>query len=168
MRSLGFDVKKAEALALMDEHDVVGTGYIGYDEFLDIMARRIAERSPEEELRKAFELFDEDATGRISLRNLRHVVKELGENLSDDELQAMIEVRRGGRPANASPRLPAARAQRRMPRHATLCCEASHPPHVCVRSLRRSRPLQEFDTDGDKEISLEDFAAIMKSTSLYD
>ena len=91
MRSLGFDVKKAEALALMDEHDVVGSGYIGYDEFLDIMARRIAERSPEEELRKAFELFDEDGTGRISLRNLRHVVKELGENLSDDELQAMIE-----------------------------------------------------------------------------
>ena len=92
MRSLGFDVKKAEALALMDEHDVVGSGYIGYDEFLDIMARRIADRSPEEELRKAFELFDEDGTGRISLRNLRHVVKELGENLSDDELQAMIEV----------------------------------------------------------------------------
>lgn len=91
MRSLGFDVKKAEVLAIMEEHDVVGSGFIGYDEFLDIMARRIAERSPEEELRKAFELFDEDGTGRISLRNLRHVVKELGENLSDDELQAMIE-----------------------------------------------------------------------------
>ena len=31
----------------------------------------------------------EDNTGRISLRNLRRVVRELGENLTDDELQAM-------------------------------------------------------------------------------
>ena len=78
MRSLGFDVKKPEVLSLMEEHDVTGSGYIGYDEFVDIMARRIAERSPEEELRKAFELFDEDGTGRISLRNLRRVVSVSG------------------------------------------------------------------------------------------
>ena len=70
---------------------VTQTGYIGYDEFVDIMAKRIAERSPEEELRKAFELFDEEGNGRISLRNLKRVVRELGENLSDDDLQAMIE-----------------------------------------------------------------------------
>ena len=91
MRSMGFEVKKAEVLLLMEEHDPSKTGSIGYEEFVDIMAVRIAVRSPEEELRKAFELFDEDGTGRISLRNMRRIAKELGENLSDDELQAMIE-----------------------------------------------------------------------------
>eukprot|EP00900_Chrysochromulina_parva_P011966 jgi/Chrpa1/20770/Chrysochromulina_OHIO_Genome00006992-RA len=117
MRSLGFEVKKAEVLKIMEEHDVAQRGTIGYDEFLEIMAQRIAARSPEEELAKAFQLFDEDSSGRISLRNMRRIAKELGENLTDDELQAMID---------------------------------------------------EFDTDGDGEISAQEFANIMKSTSLYE
>jgi centrin-3 len=48
---------------------------------------------------------------------MRRIAKELGENLTDDELQAMID---------------------------------------------------EFDTDGDGEISAQEFANIMKSTSLYE
>ncbi|CAM9664561.1 unnamed protein product [Phaeothamnion confervicola] len=40
---------------------------------------------------KIFALFDEDNTGGITFRNLKRVATELGENLTDEELQEMIE-----------------------------------------------------------------------------
>ena len=91
MRALGFDVKKQEVLNLMREYDREGSGQIEYPDFLEIMTTKISERDPIEEISKAFKLFDEDNTGRINLRNLRRIAREMQENLSDDELQAMID-----------------------------------------------------------------------------
>ncbi|OON13982.1 EF hand [Opisthorchis viverrini] len=51
----------------------------------------ILDRDPTTEIIRAFKLFDDDDSGRITYRNLKKVAKELGENLTDQELRAMIE-----------------------------------------------------------------------------
>ena len=57
----------------------------------NVAGERIMNRDPVQEIKKAFKLFDDDNTGTISLRNLRRVAKEIGENMDDEELQAMID-----------------------------------------------------------------------------
>ncbi|EGD83035.1 centrin [Salpingoeca rosetta] len=91
MRALGFDVKKTEVQKIMREYDRDGTGLISEQDFNAVVGDRILDRNPIEEVMKAFKLFDEDQTGKISIGNLRRVARELGEDIPDDELKAMIE-----------------------------------------------------------------------------
>mmetsp|Transcript_44769 Transcript_44769/g.106280 ORF Transcript_44769/g.106280 Transcript_44769/m.106280 type:complete len:181 (-) Transcript_44769:162-704(-) len=91
IRAMGFEIKKQEALELMARHDREETGFIGYDAFEEIMCQRFANQDPMEEIRKAFELFDEDQRGKISFRNLKRIARDLGEKLTDDELRGMID-----------------------------------------------------------------------------
>ena len=60
--------------------DREGRGVIEYTDFLDLMTVKMAERDPREEILKAFRLFDDDNTGKISLKNLKRVARELGES----------------------------------------------------------------------------------------
>ena len=42
-------------------------------------------------MQKAFRFIDEEGTGKITLQNIKRVVQALGENMTDDEIQEMIE-----------------------------------------------------------------------------
>lgn len=57
---------------------------------LRAVTEKILLRDPLDEIRRAFRLFDDDNTGRISIRNLKRVAKELGENLDDEELCVLL------------------------------------------------------------------------------
>mmetsp|Transcript_119537 Transcript_119537/g.338310 ORF Transcript_119537/g.338310 Transcript_119537/m.338310 type:complete len:196 (-) Transcript_119537:270-857(-) len=91
VRAMGFEIKKQEALELMSRYDREDSGYIGFDAFEEIMLQRYAAQDPMDEIRKAFELFDEDKRGKISFRNLKRIARDLGEKLTDDELRGMID-----------------------------------------------------------------------------
>lgn len=91
MRALGFAVKKDEVDAIMREYDRDDSGSIEYPEFREIMMERMGDRNPQDELAKAFKIFDDDGSGVITVRNLRRIAKELGEDVNDEELIAMID-----------------------------------------------------------------------------
>lgn len=56
------------------------------------MTKKYSMRDPTDEILKAYKLFvGDDHSGKVTLRALRRVARELGENLTDDELQAMID-----------------------------------------------------------------------------
>ncbi|KAH7649172.1 centrin [Cryptosporidium bovis] len=90
MRALGFDPKKEELKKLSSNLES-GNGMVSYNEFYDLVETKILQRDPREEIIKAFKLFDDDGTGKISFKNLKRVAKELGENISDEEIQEMID-----------------------------------------------------------------------------
>ena len=91
MRALGFEPKKEEIKKMIQDMDKHGSGTIDFNEFLELMTAKMAEKDSREEILKAFKLFDDDDTGRISFKNLKRVAKELGENLTDEEIQEMID-----------------------------------------------------------------------------
>lgn len=91
MRALGFEPKREELKRMIAEVDTSGSGMIDLNDFFRIMTAKMAERDSREEILKAFRLFDEDDTGKISFKNLKKVAKELGENLTDEEIQEMID-----------------------------------------------------------------------------
>ncbi|XP_037531546.1 caltractin [Nematolebias whitei] len=91
MRALGFEPKKEEIKAVVSEFVKGSSGTVDFSEFLSIMTQKMNEKDSKEEILKAFRLFDDDCTGKITFKNLKRVAKELGENLTDDELQEMID-----------------------------------------------------------------------------
>uniref|UniRef100_A0A6S9FI83 EF-hand domain-containing protein n=1 Tax=Heterosigma akashiwo TaxID=2829 RepID=A0A6S9FI83_HETAK len=91
IRALGFPVKKQEVLKMVHDVDPHNDGFVDMDTYMEIMQDKYALRDPDEEILKAFALFDDDSSGFISAKNMRRVARELGENLGDEEIQAMID-----------------------------------------------------------------------------
>ena len=67
-----------------------GNGTIDFDEFVNKMAKTMEDTDIKNELRKAFKVFDKDGNGFISAAELRHAMSNLGEKLTDEEVDEMM------------------------------------------------------------------------------
>ncbi|ORX69731.1 EF-hand [Linderina pennispora] len=92
MRALGFNQKKQEVLQILQDHGTdESSGSIDRESFTRVMADMISRRDPVEEYRKAFKLIDENNKGKITVSNLERIARELGETISKEEIQAMVD-----------------------------------------------------------------------------
>ena len=69
---------------------LAGNESLDFPEFLTMMASKMKDNDSTEELRQAFEVFDRDGNGFVSAAELRHVLTNLGERLTDAEVDEMI------------------------------------------------------------------------------
>jgi len=90
MNSLGQKPTPQELENMIREVDIDGNGEIDFDEFLTMMAKKLKETDLEEDIREAFRVFDNKASGTISTQELRHIMSNLGEKMKDSEIDEMI------------------------------------------------------------------------------
>mmetsp|Transcript_74044 Transcript_74044/g.160128 ORF Transcript_74044/g.160128 Transcript_74044/m.160128 type:complete len:102 (+) Transcript_74044:220-525(+) len=76
---------------MISDLDRDGSGSIEFEEFLDMMTARMSDKDTRQDIEKVFRLFDDDKTGKVTFNNLKRVAKELGENMSDEDLMEMID-----------------------------------------------------------------------------
>lgn len=69
----------------------VGSGTIDFPEFLALMTRPINTDDIEDEAKEAFLVFDKDGNGFISTAELRHIMQNLGDKMTVDEIDEMIQ-----------------------------------------------------------------------------
>ena len=64
---------------------------IEFNEFLQMMSKQQLKVLSQDSLKDAFSIFDKDDDGLISVEELRSIMKNLGDKMSDDELDEMID-----------------------------------------------------------------------------
>lgn len=90
MRSLNHDPTKEELEEMINEVDLDHNGYIDFDEFVILMNRRNKEADIEEDVINAFQVFESDKKGFISITDLRHIMATLGSKEENDQINEFL------------------------------------------------------------------------------
>jgi Ca2+-binding EF-hand superfamily protein len=63
---------------------------ITFEMFLAHIVERLGNRNSREGIQRIFDLFDDEGKGTISIKNLARVARELGESMTEQELQEAV------------------------------------------------------------------------------
>eukprot|EP01087_Luapelamoeba_hula_P018064 TRINITY_DN5770_c0_g1_i1.p1 TRINITY_DN5770_c0_g1~~TRINITY_DN5770_c0_g1_i1.p1 ORF type:complete len:147 (-),score=37.40 TRINITY_DN5770_c0_g1_i1:25-465(-) len=88
MRHMSFNPTFAELEESLKTHG--SAGLMDTTSFVNMMASGAQDTDNEKELVEAFQVFDKDGKGFISVMELRHVLGNMGEKLPESEVEQML------------------------------------------------------------------------------
>ena len=95
MQSLGFDSKNPtifQLIADLDTPEATKNGGIDFDNFVEAINDKLGDKESKEGIRRIFDLFiDDPNSDTITLNSLKKIARELGENMTAEELKDMLE-----------------------------------------------------------------------------
>jgi len=94
MKMMGHQISRAILDEVIEEVDVDKSGELEFNEFV-LLAQKFMNEEDEEEMKKelkeAFRLYDKNGEGFIPTSVLRQILKELDDQLGDEDLDGIIE-----------------------------------------------------------------------------
>ncbi len=94
MVNIGYDEKNPVVYQVVTELDTprnTNAGGASFDEFCQTVNNRLPDKESDEDLRRIFDLFvDDPDSDTTSLESIKRVADELGENIEEGELNAML------------------------------------------------------------------------------
>eukprot|EP00050_Salpingoeca_kvevrii_P017822 m.68572 g.68572 ORF g.68572 m.68572 type:complete len:140 (+) comp7752_c1_seq1:49-468(+) len=88
IRSFGHNPTEAEMQTYVSEVDS-GSGKLSYGDVSNIMGR-FSQKDYASEVRQAFTIFDKDGKGSVDIAELRHILANLGERMTDEEVNTVM------------------------------------------------------------------------------
>lgn len=90
LRALGICPTQAEIRDMISEVDPKNTGGVNFQTFLKVAIRKKRKAENSEEIIEAFRVFDREGKGIITTSQLKHIMTNLGEKMTEDEADDMI------------------------------------------------------------------------------
>jgi len=90
LKKLGHTIKPDWLEKVEHMIDAEGTGYIGCEEFCSILRKKFKDDEDERELREMFRILDKEKRGEVNTSELRWILKNLGDDLTEADIDDMI------------------------------------------------------------------------------
>ncbi|CAF0819613.1 unnamed protein product [Rotaria sp. Silwood1] len=91
LEDLGYNVPENELTTFINQLDIDKSGTIEFEEYLSFMLTFIKKNvTTEDNLKDAFNLFDQNDDGFIETKDLREIMTNLGEKITDEDIDEMI------------------------------------------------------------------------------
>ncbi|XP_031554587.1 calmodulin-A-like [Actinia tenebrosa] len=90
MRALGMNPTEDELQDMINEVDFDGNGVLDFPEFVQLMQDQKKPDEEEEELVNAFHVFDADGKGYIEASELRELLKNMDDKITEKELRDLL------------------------------------------------------------------------------